>query len=131
MELGEVEHHIQQHLTHCPEVTVVADMVKPRGLSNPLLMAFLSVKQGAKIVDVPAIMHEILPGLEEKLAKTLPAYMVPSALVPIEQIPMTATGKTNRRQLRELCGSLTLDELGESRTPTAGKERAPSSEMEK
>ncbi len=41
------------------------------------------------------------PGLKEFLSGVLPDYMIPSYFVPIEKIPMTTTGKVNRRALPE------------------------------
>jgi acyl-CoA synthetase (AMP-forming)/AMP-acid ligase II len=72
----------------------------------------------------------ITAGLEDKLAKALPFYMVPTISISITRIPMTATRKMNRRRLREIGKSMSLEQLAapnpsraEKRTPTTAIER--------
>lgn len=56
--------------------------------------------------------------------------MVPGAYISIPQIPMTTTNKTDRRALRELGGSKTLEEL--TRLQLRGRDRrAPDTPMER
>ncbi|MET9224616.1 amino acid adenylation domain-containing protein [Lentzea sp. NPDC003310] len=43
--------------------------------------------------------HDISESLRTHLAKFLPDYMVPAALVPVESFPLTPTGKLDRRAL--------------------------------
>ncbi|KAM5357645.1 hypothetical protein ACJZ2D_016058 [Fusarium nematophilum] len=40
--------------------------------------------------------------LEALARRTLPSYMVPTAFVPVKQLPLTANGKANRKRLQEL-----------------------------
>ena len=44
--------------------------------------------------------------LKSALEKQLPRYMIPDVILPISRIPMTATGKTARRYLRERAANL-------------------------
>jgi acyl carrier protein len=44
--------------------------------------------------------RKIVPQLQSYLAQKLPEYMMPSALVVLESLPLTANGKVNRRALR-------------------------------
>ena len=39
------------------------------------------------------------------LKECLPSYMVPNKLIPIEQMPLNANGKTDRMALRDLIGT--------------------------
>lgn len=41
-------------------------------------------------------------GLMEELQKKLPAYMLPSKIVPIDEFPRNSSGKTDRNKLKEL-----------------------------
>ncbi|MGB8194795.1 MAG: amino acid adenylation domain-containing protein, partial [Chitinophagaceae bacterium] len=50
--------------------------------------------------------HAILQYLQERL----PSYMIPSALVQLESIPLTGNGKVNRKELPEADGSFTSSE---------------------
>ncbi|MBD1869937.1 amino acid adenylation domain-containing protein [Cyanobacteria bacterium FACHB-471] len=43
--------------------------------------------------------RQLIPELRQFLRKTLPDYMVPSVFVPLETLPLTASGKVDRRAL--------------------------------
>ena len=43
--------------------------------------------------------------LRERLSKLLPAYMIPSRMLPMDKLPCTPTGKVNLKALRELAQS--------------------------
>lgn len=132
VELGEVEHHIQQSLGHDTNIPVVVDLVVPQGLKTALLVAFLPIMQNARTAttDAQAALHKLRPILENNLSKLLPAYMIPSEFVIVENIPMTTTGKKNRRQLREKFATLGLDELNQHHI-SEGNEKAPTSDLER
>lgn len=51
--------------------------------------------------------------LFQTLEGALPAYMVPSFIMPITRLPLTSSGKTNTNHLRTLAGDLSLDTLNE------------------
>jgi acyl-coenzyme A synthetase/AMP-(fatty) acid ligase len=46
-----------------------------------------------------AAVHELVDGLAERLEQVIPLYMILSAFIAVEHIPMTATGKADRRGL--------------------------------
>jgi aryl carrier-like protein len=56
--------------------------------------------------------------------------MIPGAYIPVDQIPMTTTNKTDRRALRELGNAQTMEGLAELQSH-GQKHREPSTEMEK
>ncbi|MDQ0937362.1 non-ribosomal peptide synthetase [Streptomyces turgidiscabies] len=68
-----------------------------------------------------------LVGVQERLAASLPAYMVPAAVRWRERLPLTANGKTDRRTLTALAEELDSaeDVAGEGgrRPETAGERR--------
>ncbi|KFY99001.1 hypothetical protein V500_01494 [Pseudogymnoascus sp. VKM F-4518 (FW-2643)] len=131
VELGEVEHHVRHSLIDAADASVVAEVITPEGSSNPTLVAFVGLGEAADGSDdgAKAAMKKITAGAEEKLAEVLPAYMIPSAYIPIDKMPMTVTGKTDRRRLREIGGSLTLEQLAEL-NPSRGERRQPSTAAE-
>jgi aryl carrier-like protein len=64
------------------------------------------------------------------LAEQLPEYMVPSAYIPVDEMPITATGKTDRRRLRDIGEALTLQELA-ALQPSRGERRPLATEIER
>lgn len=50
-------------------------------------------------------MRDCAADLEERLAARVPAYMLPSAYVPLAFLPLTASGKLDRRGLTSLACS--------------------------
>lgn len=136
VELGEVEYHVQQLLddknmhSAVDGIQVVAEVITPQRGKNSVLVAFICLGNGNESrlteEDRTTIVQRITTGLEERLSEKVPPYMIPSAYIPIQAIPMTATGKTDRRSLRER-GSLTYWDRQLNRQP---KRLAPSNEME-
>ena len=116
VELGEVEHHVRRNLEDVSEIVgqVVAEVLIPQGSDNPTLVAFLGVETSGIATsedDLKATVQRTTVGLEEKLVEALPAYMIPSAYVPLTSLPVTATGKTDRRRLREMGETLYWDQV--------------------
>ncbi|KAH7186248.1 uncharacterized protein B0J16DRAFT_305963 [Fusarium flagelliforme] len=116
VELAEVEHHVLQALSHrgdavlnnAETIHIVAEVIKPLNGSYPVLVAFIrreSPDQSGKTV------REITANLDEKLAEFLPTYMIPTAYIPIEQMPLTASGKTDRLKLQQHASALTREDL--------------------
>ncbi|HKV91322.1 MAG TPA: amino acid adenylation domain-containing protein, partial [Candidatus Angelobacter sp.] len=68
--------------------------------------------------------HEEVNGrlLREYLAEKLPAYMVPGVVVMVEQLPMTPSGKVDRRQLQAMQDDLTSVQSGYVAPRTAVEE---------
>lgn len=116
VELGEVEHHVRQLLidknihSAANGIQVVAEAITPQGGDNSILVVFICLGNGNESrlteEDQTATVQQITAELGERLSEKVPGYMIPSAYIPIEAIPMTLTGKTDRRQLHER-GSLT------------------------
>lgn len=107
IELGEVEHHLRQCLAaEFAEPSVAAEVVVPAATGSATLAAFVQIPAGER----PRF-QEAIRGLEDALKKRLPAYMVPSAYIPLEAIPLAPSGKTDRKALRGLGVGLTLEQL--------------------
>lgn len=118
VELGDVEHHLRQSLACRDSVEIAVEAVTPRGCEVATLVAFLTIEETSQ--------------LSQKLDKIIPTYMVPSVFVYIpDQIPRTATGKTDRNRLREIANALTLKQLASfnRESPSPGRSICTATEM--
>jgi len=87
IEPGEVESALVEH----PAVRRAVVLALGGGAGGKRLVAWISAEGGARD-DLPS-------DLRHFLAERLPAYMVPSAIVPVAGFPLTASGKVDRREL--------------------------------
>nr|ABR23346.1 non-ribosomal peptide synthetase [Claviceps purpurea] len=147
VQLGEIEAHIRTAMpsTAPPDLQITVEMVKLQDCSNPILVSFIHLPGPPKVLknDVKngrphkkhsqeedwhcfhAAASQMAQGLEEKLAGVLPSYMIPSACLVVDSMPMTATGKTDRRELRAITGRLTQKELAMQNVARSHKKLVP------
>ncbi|MFE9450310.1 amino acid adenylation domain-containing protein [Streptomyces sp. NPDC006739] len=86
VELGEIEAVLTEHQDIAQAAAAVRE--DPRGEKQ--LVAYA----------VPVTARTLTPdGLRAHLARTLPAHMVPTAIVVLDALPLTASGKLDRRAL--------------------------------
>ncbi|APE33201.1 non-ribosomal peptide synthetase [Nocardia mangyaensis] len=85
IELGEIETALLAQPAVSQAVTIVADSA-----AGEQLVAYVVPKPGAEIEQAPLL---------AAIATTLPAYMVPSALVPLAEFPLNPSGKLDRKAL--------------------------------
>lgn len=158
IELGEIEHQIRQKV---PETMLVAvDVVTPHPAgSGRILAAFIAPKDPVQESDQPddnaatsssaadpetqkllsllanetsEAMQGALDGLEDAMIAALPRHMVPTAFVPLREMPLTASAKTDRKILKQMASLVPTADL--VRLGTSGKARqvhAPGSVMER
>ncbi|KAK5994353.1 Nonribosomal peptide synthetase dtxS1 [Cladobotryum mycophilum] len=134
VEMGEVEHHVQQCVPDAKYV--VAEVIVPAGKnSSSVLAAFIQATgytMGAPKPDPEAVrIISVTAEVEEKLATRLPSYMVPTAFFSMQQLPMTPTGKANRKMLKEIGSSFSALQLAEGRLDDRERVTSqPSSQIE-
>ncbi|KUM62352.1 hypothetical protein ACN42_g4754 [Penicillium freii] len=131
IELAEVEYHVRVCLGDTNLCDgIAAEIIRPQN-SNPILAVFISLADAVRESDGNlSAFSKIMELLEQKLVDRLPQYMIPGAYIPVDQIPMTTTNKTDRRALCELGNAQTLEKLAELQSH-GQKCREPSTEMEK
>lgn len=135
IELGEIEHHIQKNL---PEGwTSAVELTTPEG--RKALACFICADADASladsseksiIMDMENAYRALFKDLEVLLSTLIPAYMVPSVWLPINKMPLTASGKLDRGSLRLLAKAVPAS-LMTSYKLALKSGRAPSSDMEK
>ncbi|KAL4995961.1 hypothetical protein BDV10DRAFT_187567 [Aspergillus recurvatus] len=123
VEIGEIEHWIGHHLPHAKHTAVVA---VSRGEKQMRLAAVIEFEYGREPESV------VFTQLKKTLSSLLPSYMVPSLYIPVAHVPLTVSGKLDRRAIKEMVEGVPAGELdqyfaGES----SGSRVPPSSEMEK
>ncbi|KAJ5307881.1 nonribosomal peptide synthase [Penicillium atrosanguineum] len=135
VELGEIQHWVHNYM---PGAThVVAEVIKLQGdssSSNSLLVIFLQLEDKTIERDVPDATVKMLPvpsDVEGKLAEHLPAYMMPSILFFMSSLPMTVTGKIDRKRLRDIGAQFSIEQLAEVRTAGRGPKRQPTCDAER
>lgn len=117
VELGEVELQLQRALGKMGQgigpLDIVAETVQPQETDKVMLVAFLSLHGNAAMADedLKVAVQQATAGLSDILATQLPRYMVPEAYIPIRELPVTATGKVDRQELRRVGASVTVQEI--------------------
>lgn len=86
IELGEVEAALSRH----PGVARCVATVRTRTAADASLVAYVVPR---------SLPRPTTPELLEHLRQTLPAYMIPAAIVELEELPLTPNGKLDRRAL--------------------------------
>lgn len=135
LELSEVEHHVHNVLGG--DSQVMAEMVTPansEGLS--ILAAFIlpakCSKETSRDLFAPPSegFRRLVQTALAQLQDRLPQYMVPSVMVPLIYMPMTSSGKMDRRQVRQVASQLTRNQLEAFNREAAVQYRPPVSAME-
>lgn len=136
IELEGIEFQIRRHLP--ADHSVVVDAVHTDDqTTTQLLVAFIqpgSNREGDRVElmaaeeSFRALVHEV----QAKLVAAMPNYMIPQLMIPVTRIPMSKTGKTDRRMLREAVSALSRADLerlvqgqdGQKPQPTTPAEEA-------
>lgn len=123
VELGEVESFIANHLMEAG--TVVVDTVTLSD-SNTVLAAFIqitslptvTVSEGTNETYSLQVLMDTA-GLVDKLSQSIPEYMIPSVFFVPKDLPITISGKADRRLLRQSASMLTLSRINQVSKSTA------------
>lgn len=139
VELGEIEYHVRTHLE--ADWHHAVELIVP-GNSPSSMKALTLFACPQKDYSVPATMAEngLLPmsttllntfkHLEASLAKALPKHMVPTLYVPLARLPLTSSGKLDRKQLHFYAKSMSESQVAMFRL-AGGSGREPSTNIEK
>lgn len=133
IELGEIEHQARQS---CPDLKEVAVDLTVLGGSGLKLIGFLVLKSGQANVNGDRVMLDehvksVIQTVKSRLESVLPHYMVPSVFLPIPRLPLTASGKTDRRILRQMGSALTAQQILDLQPRSTEGKRYPSTQIER
>jgi amino acid adenylation domain-containing protein len=127
LEVGEIEHWTRRIFAQVQ--TVAAELVCPSARHGEPMLAVALELQGewgqhagddqpsgtiastSPFLPLTDSLHRSLAHLQLALAEALPPFMVPSLYVPVRGIPLTASGKLDRKRLRALLGDLSEAQL--------------------
>ncbi|KAF4968548.1 hypothetical protein FZEAL_10377 [Fusarium zealandicum] len=135
IELGEIEHQIQKNLAH--GWTCAVELIVSGGRKS--LACFLCADAEASlmdssdrsiILDMTDTYRARCKDLEVLLSAVIPAYMVPSVWMPINNMPLSPSGKLDRRSLQQLSKDVPTTRMSSYKLALQSG-RAPSSETEK
>lgn len=113
VELEDIEHHIANSMSSVrgddvKSLTIIAETIRPKEATSAVLVAFVMLEcSETEISDesYKKMVQNLAAVSNEQLKDRIPIYMIPTSYIPIFTIPMTPTGKTDRRQLREIAES--------------------------
>ncbi|CAA9959381.1 Nonribosomal peptide synthetase 3 [Pyrenophora teres f. maculata] len=136
IELGEIEHQVRQAKSGVKEV--VGELIRPRDSVDDLLACFIVLDDNPDIemdeneenTKYKTNTQKVLQQVQERLDQFLPQYMVPSAFIRVPHLPLTWSGKIDRRKIREMGASFSAQQLAELRTQSQGPKRQPTTAME-
>ncbi|EME80592.1 uncharacterized protein MYCFIDRAFT_93876, partial [Pseudocercospora fijiensis CIRAD86] len=115
LELAEIELQLAECLALAE--AVIVELVELRGQAPAVLVAFVQhtvvAAEGVVTLDETRIptMASMMGELEVQLRDRLPTYMLPKLYVPLTRIPLTTSGKADRRLLRQLGSDLTAQQI--------------------
>ncbi|VTO83274.1 unnamed protein product [Fusarium graminearum] len=135
IELEEIEHHLEQNLPQ--DWTSAVELIQFEGKKS--LASFICADLGSvrsasneknTVLAMDDSFRSLAKELEIALSNNLPAYMIPSVWLPVSEMPMTSSGKLDRRSLRSMVQSLPASEMTSYKLALKSG-RAPTSDMEK
>lgn len=118
VELGEVECRVRQCIPDAVQVVAEAVLLTGAQAGTQVLGAFLewptaaaagaNDERGALIKLV-----EVGDDVRNDLARSLPTYMIPTLFFALAALPLTPTGKTDRKRLREMGSAFSAEKVAE------------------
>ncbi|KAJ5517741.1 hypothetical protein N7453_000163 [Penicillium expansum] len=142
IELHEIEHCAEryQHGT-----AVIAELIKPAGIQRPRLTMFVydpatvettvginSDYHDHREVFSPSRQNQAyLEGVKHHLNQHLPPYMIPSFFLSLSRLPLSPSGKADRKTLRQIASKMEKETLEMYLDNPVAEKREPVTEQER
>ncbi|KAL2158784.1 hypothetical protein VTH06DRAFT_3976 [Thermothelomyces fergusii] len=102
VELEEITEAIRQTgAADCATLLLAAEETGNRGQIVSFLVPAALEKSGFEVLGVDGAIRRDILFLHHALESRLPAYMLPSAIIPISKLPVTSSGKLDRKRLEQ------------------------------
>ncbi|KAJ5144342.1 AMP-binding enzyme domain-containing protein [Penicillium atrosanguineum] len=116
VELGEIEHRIRKFLPRGLDMQIAVEVITLINCITEKLVLFASLGglQKQDFTEAKANLDGAtmpLINVEKQLRQVLPSYMVPTSYKLLGQIPLTPSGKTDRRTLKNIGNALKMEDL--------------------
>ncbi|KAI4257798.1 MAG: hypothetical protein LQ352_001513 [Teloschistes flavicans] len=128
IEVREIERHIKSSVR---DTEVVVDVIE-RDNCDRALAAFVVVgpESGRSEEETMEQFRLLTSDVEGRLAHALPSFMIPTIFVPVKQIPLTLSGKIDRRKLGKIGSEATKSQMAELRMATSTHGNPPTTQMQ-
>ncbi|KAJ5829834.1 uncharacterized protein N7525_008087 [Penicillium rubens] len=143
IELHEIEHCAEryQHGT-----AVIAELIKPVGIQRPRLIMFVYDPATVETtVGIDSTCHDhrglflppsrqnqaYLEGVRDHLNQHLPPYMIPSHFLSLSRLPLSPSGKADRKTLRQVASKMDRETLEMYLDNPVAEKRKPTTEQER
>lgn len=138
LELTDVEHHLRAAFPQAQQA--VAELLRfdsRGGRPDAVLTALVYIpsqiplesKEGKPWLPPSEWFRSACTAAESRMLESMPRFMVPTIFLPLSYVPVTASGKTDRRKLREQATALKWDEMQAYR-PAAAQLKSPTTTKE-
>ncbi|KAI4170935.1 MAG: hypothetical protein LQ343_004593 [Gyalolechia ehrenbergii] len=139
IELGEIEYHVREYLDSNLRFAIELIIPGDGGESSKCLAVFVCPQTDDSVsatvpqdglLPVSTSLLSTFKDLEASLTQTLPKHMVPSMYIPCVRLPLTSSGKLDRKQLRTTAKGMNDTQVAMCRL-SGSSGREPSTEVEK
>lgn len=139
IELGEIEYHVRANLEEDWRSAIELIIPGDGGESSKALGVFICPQTDGSasatafdngLLPLSTMLLSTFTDLEAALTKALPKHMVPSMYIPCTHLPLTSSGKLDRKQLRAIARGMTETQISMYRLSSSNG-REPSTELEK
>ncbi|KXT09537.1 hypothetical protein AC579_9092 [Pseudocercospora musae] len=113
-ELAEVDHHVTFALREslaCASIRVAAAVITPTDIADSILVAFVARSSAPMIPDLHSSLASVIRDASARLAREVPAHMIPFGYAVLESMPLSISGKLDRKALCSKGAALTTAQL--------------------